>query len=184
MSEIWKDIKGYEGFYQVSNLGNVRSVDRVVKHPRYGERKEKGRLLKPRKVSKNGRYLTVLLCKNGKQVNHRVHRLVAEAFIPNEYNKREVNHIDGNRENNRADNLEWVTREENMRHAFNTGLAKRETYIEANRPNMKRVYCSNGVTYESINAAARSLGLNTGGISSVINGSRNHCGGYTFQLVS
>lgn len=99
--EVWKDIAGYEGWYEVSNMGNVRNVKR-------------GRLLTPTMA---GYYLRVCLPPRGTKKIY-AHRLVAEAFIPNELNKPCVNHIDGNKENNRADNLEWVTFSENSRHAY------------------------------------------------------------------
>lgn len=113
MKEVWKDIKGYEGLYQVSNLGRIKSLPRkrTIKTER---------ILSP-KFNKGG-YLEVALCKNSKYKMCRVHRLVASAFIQNPENKREVNHIDGNKLNNKADNLEWVTPSENIRHAFKTGL--------------------------------------------------------------
>lgn len=113
MKEVWKDVKGYEGLYQVSSLGRVKSVRRYEYTRWYG-----GEL----KSIRQGRYLRTSLCKNGKLKTHNIHRLVAEAFIPNPKNKPEVNHIDGNKENNNVNNLEWVTRKENAIHAYNMGL--------------------------------------------------------------
>ena len=107
--EIWKDIKGYEGYYQVSNLGNVRSLDRVG---RTGKNL-KGRVLK-QKTTKG--YNMVGLYKDGKQKHKTVSRLVAKAFVNNPDKKPEVNHIDENKQNNKADNLEWVTAKENSNH--------------------------------------------------------------------
>lgn len=120
MNEIWKDIKGYEGYYQVSNFGRVKSLARVVigKNNRKYDIKEK--IVKSR-IHQNG-YLFVHLCKNGKKKHLSIHRLLAQAFIPNLENKPEVNHKDGNKENNRVENLEWATSKENVHHAFRTGL--------------------------------------------------------------
>ena len=109
-NEIWKDVAGYEGFYQVSNKGNVRSVARKDSIGR----KRDGRILKPR-YDKDG-YLNVGLCKNGKSKTKNVHRLVAESFIPNPKGFLEINHKDESKSNNRVENLEWCTREHNMNH--------------------------------------------------------------------
>lgn len=111
----WRWIKGYEGLYQVSDGGIVRSVDRFEKC-NGGIRKRKGRNLSP--VMKSTGYVTVNLYSDGAMRTHLVHRLVADAFIPNELSKREVNHISGDKSDNRASNLEWVTASENIRHSF------------------------------------------------------------------
>ena len=104
MNEIWKDIDGYEGLYQVSNLGNVKSLN----YNRTG----KERILKP---GTNGSgYLHVILCKNGKIRLFKVHRLVAKAFLENPDHKSDVNHKDENKTNNCVENLEWMTRQENI----------------------------------------------------------------------
>ncbi|MBN2853476.1 MAG: HNH endonuclease, partial [Clostridia bacterium] len=102
MEEIWKDIQGYEGFYQVSNMGNVKSVERMVKHFLYGERFARSQILKPAKNNRG--YLCVSLWKDGKGVSKTVHRLVLNAFNPNINNEPEINHIDGNKENNEITN--------------------------------------------------------------------------------
>lgn len=107
MQEIWKDIKGYEGLYQISNLGRVKSLVR--------KRVLKERILKPKK--KNSGYLFVCLCKNGELKYFHIHRLVAIAFIVNQKNKSQINHKDCNKENNNINNLEWVTPKENNLHA-------------------------------------------------------------------
>ena len=109
-NEIWKQINGYEGLYEVSNLGNVRSVERRV-WSRGFYITLKG---KPKKqvIDKRG-YCIVFLSKDGKEKTHRVHRLVANAFIQNPYNKPEIDHINTNKQDNRADNLKWVTPKEN-----------------------------------------------------------------------
>lgn len=114
MQEIWRDIAGYNGKYRVSNLGNVLSINYLNQ----GVRK-----MLSLKRHHSG-YLIVRLCSGSqsKQKNRSVHSLVAEAFIPNPQCKPCVNHIDGNKWNNRADNLEWVTQKENVQHAIKTGL--------------------------------------------------------------
>lgn len=108
MEEIWKDIEGYEGLYQVSNMGRVRSLRRNI-------------ILKS-KIERNG-YERVRLCTNNIPKDYSVHRLVATAFISNPNNYPIVNHKDENRTNNCADNLEWCTQEYNVN--YGTGIAKR-----------------------------------------------------------
>lgn len=122
MEEVWREVKGYEGYYEVSNFGRVRSLARVITD-------KNGRKLKvvPKMLSiiigKVG-YPVTSLTKNGKSKTCTIHRIIAEAFIPNPENKRTVNHIDGDKTNNDLENLEWATHQENYRHAIRTGLFK------------------------------------------------------------
>jgi len=115
-NEIWKPIKGFEGFYEVSNLGNVKSL------PRNGTIKKDKILIGG---IDNGGYRIFNLSKNGSNSIKTAHRLVAIAFIPNIDNKPQVNHINGNKSDNRVENLEWVTPKENISHGFKTGLITR-----------------------------------------------------------
>lgn len=121
IEEKWKDIEGYEGLYQVSNLGNIKSLERKVlcKNGEFKTIHEKNR--KPFKDKDE--YLGLTLSKNGKLQTIKVHREVAKAFIPNNNNKEQVNHIDGNKNNNIISNLEWCTNQENRNHAIKNGLA-------------------------------------------------------------
>lgn len=112
MEEIWRDIVGYEGLYQVSNLGRVKSLERDVYNLRYGTKHLKEKILK---AGNNGtEHLFVNLYKNGVKKPSKVHVLVAEAFIPNPYNKPIVHHKDHNPQNNNVSNLVWLTHEEHM----------------------------------------------------------------------
>lgn len=117
--ENWKPVVGYEGLYEVSSLGRVRSKDRKVWNGRTFYNK-KGRVLKRTKTTTG--YWKVELYKNRKKKSKKVHRLVAKAFIPKKEGKELINHKDGNPLNNKVDNLEWCNQSENMKHAYKTGL--------------------------------------------------------------
>ena len=119
MEEIWKDIEGYEGIYQVSNLGRIRSLDRYYErpHPRNGvpTRYFKRGQIVVTHPGRNG-YIGAVLKVGGVQKNFMVHRLVAKAFVPGYFEGADVNHKDCNRQNNQADNLEWMTRRDNLKY--------------------------------------------------------------------
>jgi len=119
MEEIWKDIVGYEGMYQVSNRKRVKSLSRIVKRNDGKIRTISERILKQSVA--NG-YLNVGLSKNAKLKTYTVHRLVAIAFIPNPDNLPMINHLDGDKTNNYVSNLEWCTGRENSLHAIRNGL--------------------------------------------------------------
>ena len=120
MEEIWKPVTGYEGRFYVSNLGNVKRESALFY--RKDGQLQGVKLRYPTQHTDRLGYLRVDLQYQGKRKAYLVHRLVAQEFIPNPENKREVNHIDGNKKNNKAENLEWCTRLENMQHAHRIGL--------------------------------------------------------------
>lgn len=120
MAEEWRPVVGYEGLYEVSNWGALRSLDRVKTNPIAGEHIVKGKVLNPVKNQKG--YLRFILWKDGKKFSAGVHRLVAAAFIPNLHNYPEINHKDGLKDNNYLGNLEWCTTKENIKHSYVTGL--------------------------------------------------------------
>ena len=114
IAEVWKDIQGYEGLYQVSNFGRVKSLGRNVKKPllKSGYCWQEERILKPYKNRKG--YLNVRLCKDSRTKDFQIHRLVAIAFIPNPENKPQIDHINADKTNNTVNNLRWVTCKENI----------------------------------------------------------------------
>lgn len=122
MSEVWKEVPRYKGAYLISNLGNLKSTERYCYH------NGKPWLVKERLLSKvighNG-YIEYQITYNKKHRSEKAHRLVAEAFLPNPNNKPFINHIDGNKQNNCVENLEWCTNQENILHAYHHRLIKR-----------------------------------------------------------
>lgn len=128
MEEIWKSVKGFEGYYEVSNMGNVRSIDRIVKRGRFFE-KRKSHLLSVVKSSGTHGYCLVNLYKDGKIYPKKVHRLVADVFIENPENKPYVDHINGVRDDNRVENLRWVTYKENYLNPLTLSKMRENTYI-------------------------------------------------------
>ena len=118
---IFLPVRGYEGLYEVSDQGIVWSVPRIVIGKDGACYRFPGRVLKPN-LHKDVGYLIVSLWKEGKGTSYYLHRLTAGAHVPNPTNSPEVNHIDGNRQNNTSGNLEWVSRQENAQHAVDTGL--------------------------------------------------------------
>ena len=145
--EVWKDIEGYEGLYQVSNFGNIKSLARIVHSEKRSDYKIKEKVLKQSDTTTG--YKKVELHKdNEKRKSFKVHRLVAQAFIPNPENKREVNHIDGNKHNNNANNLEWVTSSENKLHAFEMHL--NPTKRDLDEEEIIRMYCEEKMSIRQI----------------------------------
>lgn len=170
VEEKWLAVSGYEGFYKVSNLGRVKSLHSMKK-----------KVLKTY-ISNNG-YERVVLSKYGVVRKYSVHRLVAEAFVPNVDSKQQVNHIDGNKHNNRADNLEWVTQVENQRHAVRTGLQP-VIYNSPSRAKAVDMLNLDGVlvkTFPSAAEAERQTGVNNAHISSCCKGKRKSTGGFIWR---
>lgn len=121
-TEIWKDIKGYEGMYQISNEGRVKSISRHVSRGVLQDKMPFTKELILATAHDEGDYVIVNISKNAKSGNKTVHRLVATAFKPNPHNLPEVNHEDGDKENNNDWNLTWCTKAQNMEHAARMGL--------------------------------------------------------------
>ena len=171
--EIWKDIVGYEGLYQVSNFGRVKSLDRIV-YTANGIRKYHGKILKQILDSQKF-YFLVRLSKYGIVRIFQVHRLVAQTFIPNPENKPQVNHIDGNKKNNCLNNLEWNSRSENQQHALKNGL---RTLSKVNQYDLQGNFIRQ---WNSVMSAQNHFKNNGSGISSCLNGKCKTAYGYIWK---
>ena len=171
MEEIWKDIEGYEGLYQVSNLGRVRSLDRVDSKGRH----KCGQIMK---LSLNEKgYVKITLWKNGKKKDYKVHRLVAEAFLPNPNNLPQVNHKDEIKSNNmiwvnedgsidyNKSNLEWCDNKYNINYSWSIPVYS----VNLNTGEYRK--------YPSLTDAAEKTGIDKPSISNVLNNKRNKAGG-------
>ena len=187
--EIWKDIKGYEGLYQISNLGNIRSLDIMINckgAKNIDSHLRKGRLLK-QTIGTTG-YYNVNLSKNGKTKYFRVHKLVADAFILNKNNYNCINHIDGNKLNNNINNLEWCDYSHNLKEAYRIGLRENKykgkygKEAQFSKPLLQ--YSLNGEfikEWENASQVNRELGYCAENIRSVCNGRRKQANGFIWK---
>lgn len=171
MSEIWKDIPSYEGYYQVSNYGRVRSLNRVIKGILY-----KGKLLKQQPA--RGGYLHIGLAKNGIIKMCYIHRLVAMSFVGGYFDGALVNHRDENRKNNNASNLEWCTKSYNLTYGSAAQSNRVNKGISINQ------YTKEGEllhTYGSMAEAAEKIRKPVQNIWAVCKGLKKTCGGYVWK---
>lgn len=185
-NEIWRDVVGYEGYYMVSNNGRIVRPKRLVVNRlgvhhivRGGERKQ---------VPTHDGYLSVGLHMDGIKKTMRVHRIVAEAFIPNPMSLETVNHKDGNKENNCVLNLEWMTRKENCKHAYRTGLSTPPCIGRFNElhPMSKAIhqYSIDGdylQSFPSASEASRAIGANVSHISDFASRPKNRIHAYGYK---
>lgn len=180
VGDVWGDVIGYEGKYQVNTKGEIRSLN-------YG-RMNKICLLKP--YLGNRGYLSVVLSKDNKTKIKMVHKLVAEAFIPNEDSKPFIDHINNIKTDNRVENLRWVTHKENMRNPltrkrFSESAKKRPISENALKNWQRRIYCKElNKTFDSITQASKELNIPIACICRVCSGNRPHTRGYHFEYVN
>jgi hypothetical protein len=194
MMEEWRDIKGYEGLYQVSNHGRVKSLDRYINAKLGSVMFRKGAIM-TLQVSHKG-YNTIILHKKCKGSQFQVHRLVAMVFIPNPLNKPQVNHKDCNKKNNHAGNLEWATQNENMSHAVANGVYANfnEKQLAAVRKNQKKSVFAREIKvnqydldgtfitqHQSLSDAQRKTGANNSKICMCCKGKRKQAGGFSWK---
>ena len=180
--EIWKDIVGYEGLYQVSNLGRVKSLKRRVYAGRGKMRWQYERILSDKKENGNG-YKIVNLFKNGKGKNKYIHRLVAESFLENPNNLPQINHKDENKSNNCVNNLEYCTCQYNCTY---NNLHIRKGLKNRNNKMSKKIYQLNENNkilkeYPSISEASRQLNVSFQAISDCLKGKQKHSAGYKWK---
>lgn len=149
MTENWKPIPGYEGYYEVSDLGRVKSLARVVPHPTVpaGEIPLRERILKQSPI----RYPAVNLSRDGRQKNVKVHRLVAEVFVPNPEGYEVVDHLNGDTHDNRAANLDWCTREENIKRSWKAKPVRSKRRMKPDQVRaIRREYAEGETTYREL----------------------------------
>ena len=175
---IWRPVKGFEDRYEVSNDGQIRSLDIVLNCRGTGTRSHKGKIL-PQRANCRG-YITVNLCKDSRMHTKLVHRLVAEAFIDNESGKDQVNHIDRDVTNNVASNLEWVTDNENKEHSR---IAIGGTQRPKRRVSVTEIATGEVFAFSGLREAERALNLDHKSALNVISGKHKTTKGYTLSYV-
>lgn len=187
MEEVWKDVVGYEGLYQISNLGRIISVARSY-IDRTGIKYNKKSNFMNYGIANNG-YYSVMIRRNGTAKLSLVHRLLAIAFIPNPNNYSCINHIDGNKLNNSISNLEWCTYSKNNTHAYTVGLKTPcwTGIIGKNHPQSKPIYQldDNGIIinyFYCTKDAHRQLGFSYKAISNCLRGKQKHAAGFVWKF--
>ncbi len=185
MDELWKDIDNFKGYYQISNKGRVRSLDRYVIANNHGGKKLlKGKIMKLTRVKgrqqgKNN-YLAVNLRKEGKNKVYLIHQLVGQHFIPNPNNLPTINHIDGIKYHNNVENLEWLTYSKNNQHAYDN-LLKNPRGVCIGKYSLDGELLT---TYKSVTDAERIDGFKRGSISHCINNRQNTYSGYIWKKLN
>lgn len=175
---MWRPVKDFEGRYEVSNDGQIRSLDVVLSCRGTGTRVHKGKIL-PQRANCKG-YITVNLCKDSRMHTKLVHRLVAEAFVDNEFSKDQVNHIDRDITNNAASNLEWVTDDENKEHSR---IAVGGTQRPKKKVVVTEIATGKDFSFDGLREAERTLNLDHKSALNVVSGKCKTTKGYTISYV-
>lgn len=180
ITECWKPVVGFEGLYEVSNLGRIKSIPSNKKY------RPTQSCVKKQQI--NFGYCVVGLFKDGKPFYKRIHRLVAEAFIDNPKNKPCVNHINGIKTDNNVFNLEWCTYSENEMHSYNVLgkklIGHKKVFPNGINPKSKSVLCiENNMKFNSLKDAANVLKLHRANIAAQIKGKLKKTGGFTFKFI-
>lgn len=186
--ELWKEVVGYEGIYEVSNLGNIKSLKRNV-NTLFGKPRMQEEFILLKENLKGG-YLGCNLSNNGSVKKVKIHRIVAISFIPNKENKPCVNHIDGNKKNNKLENLEWATYKENSVHASENGLSSTywlgkggKGYFANKKINQYDTSMNYIKTHDSATLASKEVGVNKSGIIRAANGKIQTSGGFKWKYI-
>ena len=179
MGELWKDIPNYEGLYQASTYGKIRSLNHIRKNGT-GEYEQIGKVLK---LNLKNKYLRVRLSKNGVAKTHRVNRLIALTFIENSLNKETVNHINGIKTDNRVENLEWATPKEQAIHRHKILGVPESDCSACHKANLKKVIRSDGKIYNSIKEAKEDLCKPHASITEVCQGKLKSTCGFGFKYL-
>lgn len=174
MNETWKDVVGYEGLYQASNLGRIKRILFVNNQVT----KKQEHILKQTTNKHNRKYVS--LYKNGVKKTCIVHRIIAKAFIPNPNNYPQINHIDGHPDNNNVDNLEWCTAKQNCIHAYHNNLTP---LLNFNNQKKKPIVRSDNKIFDCSYSAANELAVSVCSIRDCLKGRINTCKGYSFEYV-
>lgn len=185
MKEEWRAVPGYEGLYELSNMGRVRSLDRIVRASGVSKRRAFGCVLNP--YTNKLRYQYVALSKDGKSKTLSVHRLVANVFVPNPNNYSIINHKDENPSNNRADNLEWCTQMYNVH--YGTGMERGDAKSNHGRMAVDKLDLNGNYicSYRSISEAAEAVGVRKQSICACLKGKHSNgrnvftAGGYKWR---
>lgn len=183
MEEVWKPVRGFEGLYEVSNLGQIKSLSRTVHRKNNRNQYIKGRIIRPAKTLDG--YLRICLLKSGKRKSFLVHRLVAEAFIPNPKKLLEVNHKDEDKQNNNVNNLEWCSRKYNNNYKnHNVKVSRANKNGKKSKPLLQLDLNDNVIKKWPSTQEASRHGFSQGGVSGCCRGKYKQYKEYHWEYIT